>query len=157
MCGTKCIVDIDVSQTGKLLREGLFVFGFFFSEADIFQQDDIARMHCEGQCLCIFADHFLVLRQLDRLTEQLAQSGSDRSQREFFLVFTLRSAQVGAEDDLCLMVDQVLDGWQSSHDALVVGNHAVLERNVKVAAHQHTFAGYINIFDCLFVQRIHHR
>ena len=54
---------------------------------------------------------------------------------------------MGAEDDLCLMASQILDGWQRSNDALVVGDDAVLERYIEIAAYQNAFAGYLNIFD----------
>ena len=155
MCGTEGIIDIEVCQRSQLLGEALLVFGLLFSEADVFQQDNVAVLHSGRQGFGIFADHIFVASELHLLTQQLGQSCSDRSQREFFFIFTLRSAQVGAEDDLCLMAGQILDGWQRSNDALVVGDDAVLERHIEIAAYQNAFAGYLNIFDGFLVQRIH--
>ena len=156
MRGAEGVVDVDLSQRSQLFGEGFLVFGFLFSEADVFQQDDVARLHGGCHRLGVFADNFLVRCQLDLFVQQLGEAGGYRSQRELLLILTLRASQVGAEDDLGLMVDQVLDGRQRSDDALVVGDDAILERDVKVAADQHPFAGDVDIFDGFFIQRIHH-
>jgi len=41
---------------------------------------------------------------------------------------------MAAQDDLSTIVDQLLDGGQSRIDAVLVGDHAVLHRDIEIAA-----------------------
>jgi hypothetical protein len=63
----------------------------------------------------------------------------------------VRLAHVRAEDNLCAVVKQVLDGGECLNNSLVRGDDTVLQRNVKVAADKHFLAGYFDVFDSLLV------
>ena len=57
-----------------------------------------------------------------------------------------------AQDDCCVVAQQVVDGLERCADALVVGNVAVLVlRNVEVAANDNLLAGNVDILDALLV------
>jgi hypothetical protein len=85
----------------------------------------------------------------------LAQALGHGSQAELRLILALRSAQVGAQDHLSALLHQVLNGGQCSHNTLVIGDLAVFQRNIKVAAYQYALAFNIQIFNGFFVQCVH--
>ena len=60
-------------------------------------------------------------------------------------------AHVGAQDDLGLVLDQVLDGGQGGNDTLVGSDLAGLGGHIEVAAAQNALAGHFDIFDGLLV------
>ena len=155
--GTKCVVYINISQGSQFLGEVFFVLGFFFSETNVFQQDNLTICHRGNQSFCVFADNVFIFCKFYILTQQFGQSCSNWSQREFFFIFALRSAQMGAEDYFCIVGNQVLNGRQCSNNSFVVCDYAVFERNVKIAADKDAFAGYLDIFDCFFIQRVHRK
>ena len=53
------------------------------------------------------------------------------------------------QDDLCAIIEQLLDGGQSCVDAVLVGDDAVLHRDVEVAADQNLLAAVILVVDRL--------
>ena len=71
------------------------------------------------------------------------------------MVNALGLAQMGAENDLRAVVGKVADGGDRAYDAVIVGHFAVLQRHVKVYAHQHTASLYVQIFHSYFVQKRH--
>ena len=62
---------------------------------------------------------------------------------------------MGAEDQLCAVVKQIVDGRKRSNDALVARDDAVFHFDIEVAAHKYFFAFDVNVFDCLFVEYVH--
>ena len=71
-----------------------------------------------------------------RLVEQVGQLFSDWPHRQAGLVFFLLDpAQVGEENCLPLVVQDVLDRWQSCHDPVVIPNDPVFNRHVEVDPH----------------------
>ena len=99
---------------------------------------------CLLQQLCLCGGLLGLGQRLDLLlfllvkTEALGEDG-------------VRLAHVGAENDLCAVVQQILDGRQSRHDALVARDLAVLQRDIEVAADENFLALDFNIFNGLLV------
>ena len=63
---------------------------------------------------------------------------------------------MGAEDHLCLMVNQIFDGLHSLVDALGIGDIALcIKGDVKVAADEDSLARYVDVFDSFFIEVIH--
>ena len=116
------------------------------------QQHNIAVTHGGNSSLGVLADNGVVVSKGDGLAELLAQADSNGGQAELSLGAVLRLAQVAAQDDLGAIIDQLFDGRQGRVDAVVVGDDAVLHRNVEVAANQHALAGVIFIVNGLFTQ-----
>ena len=59
---------------------------------------------------------------------------------------------MAAQDDLSAVVDQFLDGRQCGVDAVIIGDNAVLHRDVEVAANQYALTGVVLIVNGLFTQ-----
>jgi hypothetical protein len=55
----------------------------------------------------------------------------------------LGTTEVRAEDDLGLVAESVLDGGKGFADTCVVGDDAVLERDVKIDADEHALIGEV--------------
>jgi len=89
----------------------------------------------------------------DLAAQQLAQALGHGSQAELGIGSLLGFAQVGAGDDRRPILQQILDGGQRRHDALVAGDGAGLFvlGDVEVAAEQDLFAPYLHIPDRLFM------
>ena len=69
--GAKGVVDVDIAERGKLLREGGIVRLFLRMEAQVFEQQHLARLQRSRLRLDLRPD--AVGRQRHRLAEQLAQ------------------------------------------------------------------------------------
>ena len=57
----------------------------------------------------------------------------------------MRLAHVRAQDHLRAVFHQILDGRQGAHDAVFVGDLAVLHRDVEIAADENALAFDIDI------------
>ena len=144
------VVDEDVRHIGKRLGQRGIVLGLALLKADVLEQDRLAGLDLGSQALCILADN--VLRQLDFLAEQLAQALSNRRKRVLHVNLALRTAEVRAKDNCCIVIQQVLDGLERRADALVVGDIAVfILRHVEVAADDNLLARHVDIFNALLV------
>ena len=152
--GAKGVVDIDLRKGGQLLGELRIVLFLFLVEADVLQQNDVAGLHRVDALLGVLADD--VLGQDDLLIELLAQALRNGGQGILHVEFALGTAQVRAEDDGRIVVQEVLDGGQRRHDAGVVGDLRAVQGDVEVAAHEYALAGYIDIFDGLLVHNNTH-
>ena len=62
-----------------------------------------------------------------------------------------------AKNNLCAIVEKVLNGRKCANDSLIRGDNAVLHRYVKVAANKDCFATYFNVFNCFLVVSCHFR
>ena len=56
-----------------------------------------------------------------------------------------------AKNDLCAVLHQIFDGGKRAHDAVFVGDLAVLHRHVEIAPDENAFAFYVDIGNRLFV------
>lgn len=62
----------------------------------------------------------------------------------------VRFAHVGAKDNFCAVVYEILDGGKCAVDTVFVGDNAVNHRNVEVATNQTLFALDVYVADCHF-------
>ena len=150
MCGAEGVVDVDLSHVGHSLCQSCVILGLALLETNVLEQDSVTRLNLGSQLLCVLA--YNVLCELDLLTEQLGQALCNRSQRVLHVDLALRAAQMRAQDDCCVVAQQVVDGLERCADALVIGDVAVLVlRNVEVAANDNLLAGNVDILDALLV------
>ena len=150
MCGAERVVDKDIRHVGKRLGQRGIVLGLALLKTHVLEQDRLARLNLSGELLRILADN--VLRQLDFLAEQLAQALCNRRERILHVNLALRTAEVRAKDNCCIVIQQVFDRFERSADALVVGDVAVLIlRHIEVAAGNNLLPRYVDIFNALLV------
>ena len=64
---------------------------------------------------------------------------------------SLRTAQVGGEDDRRVVVAQVRDRWQGRRDAVVVRDPSLVEGDVEVDTDEHPPPGDLDVADGLLV------
>ena len=81
--------------------------------------------------------------QRDLHAGQLGEARGDGGQREGGIDLTLGAAEVGHDDDLGTGVGEGLEGRQRRTDTAVVGDDAVLERNVEVGADEDALAAQV--------------
>ena len=142
---TESVVYIDIRKGGKSLRECGIVLGLFCVETHVLKEHDFAVLEISGKFFCAVADN--VFSHLDILTEKLGKSCGYGSKGELGLELALRSAQMGAKDNLCVMIDKIFDSGEGGNNSLVRGDFAVLERDIEIAAYQHSLAGNVDILN----------
>ena len=147
MAAAEGIVNVCVCQRSQVLRELRQVLGLFLAEAGVLQQDDVAVVHGSDSSLCVLAHDVVVVSKDNGLAQLCAQSHSNGSEAELCLGAVLRLAQMAAQNDLRAVIDQLLDGGQSRIDAVLVGDHAVLHRDIEIAADKDLLAAVILIVD----------
>ena len=151
MCAVRraeCVVDEDLRIACQLLCKLGIVLGLFFVVAQVLQQDNFAVS--DGGNRLIRALPNDIFREGYLGIQQHLQTLCHGSQRKFRLEFALGPAQMRAEDNLCLVIQKILDGGQRSLDAGFVGNLAlVVQRHVKIYPNQYFFGFYRNVFNRL--------
>ena len=152
--GAECVHYEDaVGQVSQLLAELLAVLGLFCAaETCVLKDYDLAVLHLSNSLLCDVACYLVVLGENYLCIYKLSQSVSGSLQGELLLRAVLRLAEVRAEDNLCAVLDQLVDGRESCGDTVVVGDLAVLHRYVEVNADEHLLALFIQVFYILLVQ-----
>ena len=152
MAGAESVIHVSIGQAGQLLAESGLILGLFLAETGVLQQNNIAVAHGGNSSLGVLADNGVIVSKGDGLAQLLAQADSNRGQAELGLGAVLRLAQVAAQNDLGAIIDQLFDGRQSRVDTVVIGDHAVLHRDVEVAANQHALTSVVFIVNGLFTQ-----
>ncbi len=152
MAGAESIVNVSVSQAGQLFAEGVDILGFFLAETGVLEQNNIAVAHGGNSSLGLVANNVVVISKGNRLAQLFAQANSNGSQAELGFGAILRLAQMAAQDNLCAVSDQLFDGRQSRIDAVVVGDHTVLHRDIEIAADKHALASVVFVINRLFAQ-----
>jgi hypothetical protein len=59
---------------------------------------------------------------------------------------------VGAENDSRALIDKILDGWQSGAHTCIVGDPAILQRDVEINPDQYFLILELHISNCFFVE-----
>ena len=134
MGGAEGVIDEKIGHGSQLLAQLRIVLGLALHIADVLQQHDFTVLQGGSLGLGVLADH--VGSHDDGLAQKLAQTVGDDLQRQLRLPLALGLAHVGAEDDPCAVVHQILHGRQRGDDTLVAGDLAVLGGDVEVAAAQ---------------------
>jgi hypothetical protein len=85
--------------------------------------------------------------------QQLGKALCHGGQGQALLPLPLGLAQMGAGDDGRAVFQQILDGGQSGHDALVAGDLAglLVLRDVEIAAKQNLFVSDVDVQNCFLV------
>ena len=151
--GAESIVDIDFSERSKLLGKLGIVLFLFLVEEDVLQKNHVTGLHLGDALLRVGTDD--VLGQHNLLVQLLAQTLGHGSQGVLHVELALGTAQMRAEDDGRIVIQQVLDGGQSRHNTGFIGNLRSVQRDVEVAANQYALAGYVDILNGLLVHNTH--
>ena len=145
--GAEGVVDVEVGEPGQRVGQLRIVLGLARLEADVLEQQHVARAQPGGHRLDLLADHRRRLLHLG--AEQLGQALADRPHRERRVDLALRPAEVGDEDQRGAALAQQLDRRQRRADPRVVGDPAAVERHVEVDPDQHPLAGDVGVADAL--------
>ena len=149
MAGAERVIHIAVGQGSQVLGEVLDVLGLLLAEAGILQEHDVAVLHRGDGRPGVLAHDVVVIGKHDGLAQVLGEALGHGRQGELGLRAVLRLAQMAAQDHAAAVGDQLLDRRERGDDALVVGDLAVLHRDVEVTAHEHLFAGHFDVVNSL--------
>ena len=144
------IVHISIGQAGQILAESIQVLGFLGAETGVLQQHNIAILHGSHCSLGVFAHHGIVIGKNHGLAQLCGQSLGHRGQTELCLGAVFGLAEMAAQNHLCTVIQQLLNGGQSGIDAVFVGDLAVLHGNIEITANQNFFACVVGIIDRFF-------
>ena len=152
--GAEGVGDVDAvcaGQIGQCLGKGGIVLLLALLKAQVLQQHDLTGLKGGGLGLGVLAHH--IAGENDALAQQLLQTFGHRGQAQLRLDFALGLAQMGAGDDGCALIQQILEGGQSGADALVIGDGAglLILGHVEVAAAEHLLALHVDVGDGLLV------
>ncbi len=151
------IVDKDVRDGGKVLRERVLVLRLLRAEPGVFKENHIPVLHPADRRADTVVHHDRARNEFHFLTEQLAEALCHRRKRLGFLVlFCLHLAQMAAENHFPAVRDQFFDRGESRHQTVFVGNLAALQRHVEVAAKKHALSFDIDVIHGFFVQSHFH-
>jgi len=132
--GREGVIDIEVGQFGQAGRE-LGVVGFLGGvEAHVFQQDDAAGVQIGNGRMGRAAD--AVLGEAHRRSQQFRQGRDQRLQAHRRHDLALGAVEVGQQGDLGSRFAQLVDRRQGDPQTSVVGDPAVLHRDIEVYADQ---------------------
>ena len=145
MDDAEAVGDERVAELGVLAGE-LFALlvdlgGLTGIETDVLEQGDLALTQGGDGLGGRRAND--VGGQRDLHTGKLSEALGDGGQREGGIDLALGAAEVGHDDDLGTGVGEGLEGRQRRADTAVVGDDAVLERNVEVGADEDALAAQV--------------
>ena len=142
---------VQLRHIRQLLGKGGVVLLLTGVEAQVLQQHDLAALQRRGLGLGVLAHD--VLGKDDLPAQQLAETLRHGGEGQLALPLTLGLAQVGAGDDRRVPLQQIPDGGQRRHDALVAGDGTglLILGHVEIAAQQDLLAGDVHVADGLFV------
>ena len=176
MDGAESVGHVDLGHGSQLLCEGGIVLGLALFKAGIFQQQDLTGLQGRSLSLGILTHN--VAGEDNFLSQQLCQTGGYGSQGQLLLLLApgslgefcgiltlfcllfdpfvkirLGLSQVRAGDHRRALVQQIADGGQSGHDALVTGDGTGLFvlRDIEIAAEKDLLALHIDVADGLFL------
>ena len=176
MDGAESVGHIDLGHGSQLLRESGIVLGLALFKAGIFQQQDLTGLQGRGLSLGVLAHN--VAGEDNFLSQQLCQTDGYGSQGQLLLLLApgslgefcgiltlfcllfdpfvkirLGLSQVRAGDHRRALVQQIADGGQSGHDALVTGDGTGLFvlRDIEIAAEKDLLALHVDVADGLFL------
>ena len=151
MHGAESVGDVDVGHGGQFLGERRVVLLLFGVEADVLQQHGLAGLDFSGQLLGVRADD--VLGQLHFKAQLFREALGHGREGILHVELALGAAQMRAEDDGGLVLEQVFDRRKRGVDARFVGDVLVLvQGHVEVATDQYFLAGNVDVFDRLLVE-----
>ena len=176
MDGTESVGHVDLGHGSQLLCEGGIVLGLALFKAGVFQQQDLTGLQGRGLSLSILTHN--VAGEDNFLSQQLCQTGGYGSQGQLLLLLApgslgefcgiltlfcllfdpfvkirLGLSQVRAGNHRRALIQQIPNGGQSGHDALVTGDGTGLFvlRDIEIAAEKDLLALHVDVADGLFL------
>ena len=176
MDGAESVGHVDLGHGSQLLCEGGIVLGLALFKAGVFQQQDLTGLQGCGLSLGILTHN--IAGEDNFLSQQLCQTGGYGSQGQLLLLLApgslgefcgiltlfcllfdpfvkirLGLSQVRAGDHRRALIQQIPNGGQSGHDALVTGDGTGLFvlRDIEIAAEKDLFALHVDVADGLFL------
>jgi hypothetical protein len=132
----EAVRDERVAELGELLGEGapfgVVLAGLPRVETQVLEQHDVAVVERADGRRRRGADG--LVDELDGRAEQLRHAHRHRLQRVAGLGLALRAAQVADDHDLRPRIAKLADRGERGADAAVIGDNAVGQRNVQIAA-----------------------
>ena len=124
---TECITYIQISQVSQLFAELLTVLGLLCAtETGILKQNNVAFLHVLNSLGSCFTGYIVVSYESNLFAQLLGQSLGNGCQGFAFVGAVLYLAQMRAQNYLAAIVNQLLDGGQSSNDTGIVSDLTVL-------------------------------
>ena len=145
MRGSKSVVYKYVSQGSQIFGERLSVLGLLCAVTGILKKNHVAVLHRLYRCLRVRSHYLGISGEFHFLSQKLRQSLRHGRQRKLRLRLSLRLAQMGAEDHLSAVRDQLFDGRKGCHQTVLVCDLSILQRYVKVAPYQDALAFYVDV------------
>ena len=142
--GAKGIVHIDLGQRGEVGGEDLVSLLLCLVEAEVFEEADAAFGQVADDLLGAIAD--ALFGEDDFGVEELGEVDRDGLERELGVV-ALGPSKVASEDDAGPLLTQVVDGGEGRGDAGVIGDDAILHRDVEVDPDEDDAAVDINLLE----------
>ena len=150
MGGAEGVVDENIRHGSQALGK-LGIIGLFLgAETDVFQQHDLTGLDAVGHHLGNGAVDVSSHGHLD--VQEFLQSSGHGLEAHLGIDLALGAAQMGAQDDGGIVLQQITDGGQSAADADIIGDLAVLiQRHVEIAAQEDFLSGHVDVLDRFFV------
>ena len=138
---TKGIIDVDITQRGKLARKFLVVGFFFRVEAEIFQQQHLPFLKLARHLLRFQADTIRAKTDVacaaNAFIDQDPQNFGGRLEAVPGIGFALGAAQMGCQDKLRSLSQSIFNSGQSFANAGIVGDATIfVKRHIEVHAHE---------------------
>ena len=86
------------------------------------------------------------------LAKLLRKTLRNRSKGLALVRAILYFSKVRAQNYLSAVSDQLLDGRKCCYDTCLICDHAIFERNVKIASYKDAFSFCINVINCFLVK-----
>ena len=67
----------------------------------------------------------------------------------------VRLTHVRAKNNLCALLEKILDGRKRTDNSLIRGDNTINHRNVEVATNKHGLAGYVDVFNVFLIISCH--
>ena len=147
MRGSKSVIDKYIAKRSQLFAELFAVLGLFCTVTGVLKKDHIAVFHGFYCCLCIGAYNFRISGKCHFLSKKFGQTSCHRRQGKFRNRLSLRLAQMGTQDHLSAVSDQLFDGGKRCHQTVLICDLSVDQRHVKIASYQYSFSFHIDIID----------
>ena len=153
MRGSKGITHIEICQIGQLFGEFFSVFSLFLApETGILKQNHISFFHGLHSLCGSLAGHIIIAYEHHFLAQLLGQSLCYRSQGLLLVGAFLHFAQMRAEDHLAAVIDQLLNGRQSSHNPCLICDFAVFQRHIEITSHQYSLPFCVDVINRFLIQ-----
>jgi hypothetical protein len=143
--GAERVVDVGVGERGEAARELGIVCLLPGMEAEVLEQEDLARGEALRGLLGLRPD--AVVHETDRRLQELGEPYGNRGERELGLALALRLAQMRGADHAGAARDREPYRRQRLDDARVVGHATLRERDVEIDAEKQPAARQIHFAD----------